>query len=239
MAAEITYDKDQLRYKPKSEAMREAALEFSEEVKEQPVLKEAAEFQKNVLEQYIKYFGYVAPPFPLLGFDPLAFVPLRNIKSLFKKKGDFADIMSPLLVRRTSVQSAVWYELPNMPMVSVRGSKNVVFTEISRGIDKNGKSKIGTVKEETYQRDWQIEISGIIIGEKENELPTDDINELYKYFKMGEALEVRHDLLNAIDISFIKVLDLDLPTNEGEGENVQTFIIRAMSDEDFETELLG
>ncbi|TAE33324.1 MAG: hypothetical protein EAZ92_00615, partial [Candidatus Kapaibacterium sp.] len=234
------YDKDQLRYKPKGEAVREAALEFSEDLKEQPVLKEAAEFEKNVLEQYIKYFGYVAPPFPLLGFDPLAFVPLRNIKSLFKTKGNFAPVRQPLGMQIPKFTNQVgYYYFPNMPMVSVRGSKNVAITEMSRGVDTNGKAKIGTVKENIYMRDYLIDIQGIIIGEKEDELPTDEIRKIMRLCEYGLSLDVEHVLLNALGINMVTIYDFDFPTIEGEGENVQTFMLRCYSDEDFEKELLN
>lgn len=235
----IEFNKDELQYKPVSARAQEAALEFKEDLKQTPVVGDVIKFNEEVGAIYTKYFGYVAPPFPLLGFDPLAKVPLRNIKSLFKGKGNFAPIRMPLEVSKPNGATGKWLMFPNMPMVSVKGSKNVVFTEILRGVDKKGNSQIGTVKEETYQRDWQIDISGIIIGENEDEFPTDEMAFMHNICEYGHALRVRHVLLNALDINYIKIIDFDIPTVEGEGENVQTFIIKAMSDEDFESELLG
>jgi len=236
----IEYDKNQVRYKPKSEAVRDAALDFQEDLLQNPLVKPIADFEKEVLENYIKYFGYVAPPFPLLGIDPNALVPLRNIKSLFKAKGNFGPIRQPLGLQTPNLTKQIgYYQLPNMPMVTVRGSKNIVITDVARGMQTNGRVRYGTVKEDIHLRDYQIDIQGIIIGEREGELPVNEIRSIKMFCEYGLSLDVEHVLLNALDIYKLKITDFDFPTVEGEGEHVQTYIIKALSDDDFERDLIN
>jgi hypothetical protein len=198
-------------------------------------------------------FGYVAPPFPLLALNLADRIPFRglakyelekaqktnNIKAQFRAKGNFGQIRMPLELRKPTGQSGKWLMLPNEPLVRIKGKKEVITTTISRGRDERGLTKRGIVKEVIYMDDFDIEIDGIIIGDNQDLLAEDDISKVINLCEYGLSLYVRHEFLNLLGINMLVITNFELPTEAGEGMNVQKYKITALSDEDFESELLN
>lgn len=235
--AEIEYDGELLRYKPLKPEKQAAITAFEKSELENKGVSNEPNYVESVANAYISVFGYVAPPFPLFGLNLADRIPLRNIKSLFRAKGNFGQIRMPLEVQIPG--GKVWQMLPNEPLLTIKGRKEIVKTTISRGRDKRGYAKKGSVKEVIYMDDYDITIDGIIIGENEDELPEDDIMKVHGICEYGLSLYVRHQMLNLLGINMLVIADFEFPTEAGEGENVQKYKLIAMSDEDFEEELLN
>jgi hypothetical protein len=191
---------------------------------------------EDVTSLYAKYLSYVAPPFPLIIQDASAIIPLQNVNELFKGKGNLAPIRYPVIFAKPGQEnSGIVYQLLNEPLVSAtNGSKQIVLTNISRADGRKG-----SVKEDIYLRDYSVTIEGFIIGDDENSYPEAEIAEFIKWMEYPGALSVNCKILNTMGIDFLTITDWDCPAVEGEGYNVFKYIIKALSDEDFEKELLG
>lgn len=101
--------------------------------------------------------------------------------------------------------------------------------EISRR--KVAKSKYkGTVKERWSQDDWTITISGVLIGD--NEYPWEEHDKLLNYLEAGLPIMVYCEPFQLKNINSIVIESWEFPHSDGE-EN-QTFTIRAYSDSPIE-----
>lgn len=225
-------------YKPKDLAQVEANLAFDKKLLEDKGVPTQPNVALQLADAYQSVFGFVAPPYPAFGLNLANRIPLRNIKQLIRAKGELGAIRSPFEVRKPTGIQGLWLMLPNEPLVQVRGKKQVVTTSISRGRDGRGVAKRGTVKEVIYMDDYDIEIDGIIIGKDQEQRAENDIVKVHNICEYGLSLFVRHDLLNLLGINMLTITDFELPTEAGEGMHVQKYKIKAISDEDFESELL-
>ena len=113
----------------------------------------------------------------------------------------------PIAIRpATAVGQAAspWYQLPNEPMISVRGKVKVTKTTINRG--NGGK---GTVSEEEHLEDYSVSIQGIAYNELENQYPEEDMKQIRRHFERPGYLEVKNYFLNQIwGITYIKIEDV-------------------------------
>ena len=99
-------------------------------------------------------------------------------------------------------------------------------------VKHNNVERRGTVKELWTQGDYEISISGVLISNKNNELPEDDLKKLRAYCEHRGAIEVYSPLFTIFNITKICIESYDFPFTKGM-EN-QMFSIKAVSD-DFET----
>ena len=128
-----------------------------------------------------------------------------------------------------------WYLLPWEPMINIE-AKNIIA---KRYVAKNGSLNIGSVKERWSADDYDITITGTLFGMKERgkveeTYPKDDMQILKNYFLSGEALEIKSEPLQLLNINRIVIESMSFPFTKG--ENVQAYEIKAVSD--FEYKLL-
>lgn len=133
----------------------------------------------------------------------------------------------PVSIRRAGTSNS-WYQLPFEPMVSVTAKNNIVKRSIAKA-----PNFVGTVKEHWSQDDYQITITGILMGDEElgdfqNTYPREDVEAIRTHCTHPQGLEIRCDLLQLLGISNVVVEDFSFPFSKG--ENVQAFDIKCSSD---------
>jgi len=122
----------------------------------------------------------------------------------------------------------VKYLLPYEPLVSIIGKNTIVRRNVAKA---NG--VIGSVKERWNQADYEITITGalvgsIITGSVEDCYPRADFERLRDYMTTAQALTVYCEPLQLLGISKIVIEDFSFPFTKG--ENVQAYEIKAYSD---------
>ncbi len=125
-----------------------------------------------------------------------------------------------------------WWQLPIEPVVSIT-CKNIITR---RNILKSGIKDVtrrGSVKEIWTQDDYQISISGVLIGEDSEILPEEDLIRLKNMCERRGVLEVESKLFTIFNITKIAVESYDFPFTKG--MNNQMYTIKAYSD-DFDAE---
>jgi Domain of unknown function (DUF6046) len=139
----------------------------------------------------------------------------------------------PIRVRFTESVGAPageWFQLPNEPIISVRGHVEVTKTAINR----SGRKK-GMVTEEEYLDDYQITIQGIAYNEVKDAYPEFDMKKIRYHLERAGYLEVQNYLLNQVfGIQFIKIEDLDAPRSERLTMRWAPYSLKAFSVNDFD-----
>lgn len=132
-------------------------------------------------------------------------------------------VQCPLSIGTDSL--GMW-RLPFDPMIGVQG-KNVITR---RSVAKSGMR--GTIKELWSIGDWSVDISGVLIGESEEELER-LVAKMRTYCHEGEALKVECEYLSeAFDIQRLVVESYDFPHTKGMSN--QTFSLKCYSDDDYQ-----
>lgn len=132
-------------------------------------------------------------------------------------------IARQVLPLRLKAEGGQWWELPIEPIVSVK-SKNI----ITRKTVARGKGR-GTVKEYFAQDDYEIAVSGILVGGDFTTYPFDDVQRLRAICENGGAIEVQSDFLRLFDIYNVCIEGFDFPFTKG--ENIQGYTFTAYSDD--------
>ena len=126
------------------------------------------------------------------------------------------------------------YTLPYEPMISISSANNIVERTVAKaGSDAQYE---GTVKERWSRGDWEIKITGVLIGS----ILTGDVSQCYPkegFEKLKNFLEgksswmVYCEPLQLLGINRIVIEEMSFPFTKG--ENVQAYEISALSDFDF------
>lgn len=173
--------------------------------------------------------GYRLPPYWLN--HPQVVKQIKD--SNMSKDGLLGVACSCPMKIKTEGDSEYW-QLPIEPVVSIT-CKNII---VRRNILKTGNKDItrrGSVKELWTQDDYQVNISGMLIGEDEDELPENDLIRLKNMCENRGVLEVESKLFTIFNITKIAVESYDFPFTKG--MNNQMFTIKGYSD-DFSVEQL-
>jgi hypothetical protein len=118
---------------------------------------------------------------------------------------------------------------PFEPLVSISSGNNILESIVS----VQGDMHRGTVKERFFKKDWDIIITGVLIGASEKGkpidcYPNDDLKFLFEYLKTANSLKVVHHQLNELNITHLVVYDFSFPFTKG--ENVQAYELKCKSD---------
>ncbi len=118
------------------------------------------------------------------------------------------------------------WQLPLDPMIGVQ-SKTIISR---RYVAKS--QRRGSIKELWSMDDWDVDISGVLIGESNEELQH-LVGKLREYCQVGESLMVECEYLSeAFDIQRLVVESYDFPHTKGMTN--QTFRLKCYSDEDYD-----
>ena len=136
---------------------------------------------------------------------------------------------------RLSLDNSNWFLLPYEPIINISGGNEVIKRNVAKWKSEQS-HKRGTIKERWNQKDYEINITGVLIGRQldgrfEGAFPRKDFQQLKTYLESAADVYVNHPLLEQLDIHKIVIEDFDFPFSKG--ENVQGYSIKAVSDESY------
>ncbi len=174
-----------------------------------------------------QYFGYKG--LPLLPQNVVASVPepfgMATLPVGELQVMQYGLLGAPLMLP-TKIDDI---QLPNEPLVSITGGKNIVKTEIN-GVD-------GTFKEEWTLRDYEITIRGFLIDENDpDNLPERMIRDLRLMSEKKNSRKIVNRLLTIFNINMISIEEWEFPDNQG-AIGIQPYMIKGCSDKEFELEI--
>jgi hypothetical protein len=193
-----------------------------------------AETNNDILQIFAgKKLGYELPPYISALSDlsrnqkeetAIRQMSPEELQTFVKTNARITNQIFPFSIKKES--EATWWELPIEPVISIKGSNNIVTRNIAKSKGR------GTVKEYWSQNDYEITVNGIFFSEDFNAYPEADVLRLKELFNAKEALEVKCDLLRIWDIFKIVVTDWDIPFTKG--TSVQAWSFNALSDDPVE-----
>lgn len=133
----------------------------------------------------------------------------------------------PLSFKSTADQD--WYLLPWEPMINIEASARIA----ERYIAKAGKNQIGSIKERWSLDDYNITITGAFYGQKirgsmAETYPRYEMERLRDYLLTAEAIQVKCEPLQILNINRVAITSVNFPFTKG--ESVQAYEIKAKSD---------
>ena len=176
---------------------------------------------------------------------PVRFLPLQTQPDEIHTADNFADSElwmndKPLSERdqffpfsfRASADEN-WYLLPWEPMIGISAKTRIA----KRYVAKSGSKLIGSIKERWATDDYEITITGALYGDRLRGIaaqtyPREDMERLRDYMLTPEALEVKCEPLQILNINKIVIESVSFPFTKG--ENVQAYEIKAVSDFPYE-----
>ena len=137
------------------------------------------------------------------------------------------DQFFPFSFRRSNDEN--WWLLPWEPLININVS-NIIA---KRYIAKAGKNQIGSIKERWSTDDYQITITGAfygnqMLGKAAETYPRYEMERLRNYLLTAEAIKVKCEPLQILNINKIVIESVSFPFSKG--ENVQAYEIKAISD---------
>ncbi len=136
---------------------------------------------------------------------------------------------------KMSVDGSNWFLLPYEPIINLTGGNEVVKRNVAKW-NKDISHKRGTIKERWSQKDYSINITGVLMGSRldgkfEDSFPREDFQKLKSLLENAGEIYVNCPLLEQADIHKIVIEDFDFPFSKG--ENVQGYSIKAISDDSY------
>lgn len=121
------------------------------------------------------------------------------------------------------------WTFPYEPMISISSGNNIV----KRNVAKQGEKMIGTIKERWSRKDFEITITGALIGslmkgKPEDCYPVDQMTDLFEFLKYSKEIFVYCFPLEKLGITKLVIEDYSFPFTKG--ENVQAYDIKTLSD---------
>jgi len=169
---------------------------------------------------------------------PIPFLPFKNETNIQESNGSYdAELWTadkPLSEEQQFFPftfvgpDGVRYLLPYEPMISITGKNNIVRRNVAKA-----KGLIGSIKERWSQGDYEINITGVLIGSVltgnvEECYPRKDFERLRDFMTKPKDLTVYCEPLQLLGINKIVIEDFSYPFTKG--ENVQAYSIKAYSD---------
>ena len=123
--------------------------------------------------------------------------------------------------------------LPYEPMLSISSKNNIVKRTVAKADDFKYQ---GTVKERWSRDDYEIKITGVLIGsiltgDVSQCFPKSDFEKLRDILQLRKNWKINCSPLELLGIHSIVIYDMNFPFTKG--ENVQAYEITAKSDFDF------
>lgn len=128
------------------------------------------------------------------------------------------------------------YTLPYEPMINISGGNTVIKREVAKAKPKSGSSLTGSIKERWNQKDYEITITGVLMGsvltgDASKCFPRKDFEQLKKIITEPARLKVYCEPLQLLGIHYIVIESFSFPFTKG--ENVQAYEIKGYSDFDY------
>lgn len=186
----------------------------------------------DIQDVYRRAFGYIAPPFPLLGLNGLSEAldvedRVRNIGGVFKKRNNSLGVEKFMPVKLNDL------ELPDEPFLSFSGGKKLERTPIT---GSDGK-EVGEITELITNRRIDIRCRGVIVG-TDGFYPSDDVRKLKNVFDIQGSLKIENAITNILGIDRIIIEDWRMPGVEGV-ENAEAYEFTGYAEQSIEEGILN
>ena len=184
---------------------------------------------------------------------PIPFLPFKNEEEIETTKGSYdgdlwkADSPTPkdqqffpltliVEVETNGSTKQQRFLMPYEPMINISGKNSIVRRNVAKMKQNNGVSIGGSIKERWTQDDYDITITGVLIGSilkgsTEDCYPKDDFQSLLVYLTAAKRIGVECEPLQLLGINYIVIEEFSFPFTKG--ENVQAYEIKAYSDFDY------
>lgn len=131
-----------------------------------------------------------------------------------------------------SQYGAKWL-FPYEPMINISSGNNI----IKRNVAKQGDTLIGTIKERWSRRDFEITVTGFLMGsiqtgKVDDCFPKEQMRQLFDYLKYSKEFFIDCEPLELLGINKVVVEDYSFPFTKG--ENVQAYELKLVSDHSYE-----
>lgn len=171
---------------------------------------------------------------------PIPFLPLQN-RVLIEQSSDYEyqdswttnDIVYegkqffPLSFSFT--EGGQKWLFPFEPMINISSGNNI----IKRNVAKQGEKLIGTIKERWSRKDFDIQVTGVLMGNMlqgtpEQTFPREQMERLFEFLIYAKEIFVYCHPLEILGINKVVVEDYSFPFTKG--ENVQAYDLKLTSD---------
>lgn len=118
---------------------------------------------------------------------------------------------------------------PFEPMINTSSGNNI----IKRNVAKQGEKLIGTIKERWSRKDFEIQVTGVLMGNMlqgtpEQTFPREQMERLFEFLKHSKEFFIYCHPLEILGITKVVVEDYSFPFTKG--ENVQAYDLKLISD---------
>lgn len=178
----------------------------------------------NLLDLYRDSFGYIGVPWPNASVK--SYIPNQETIDNLKAGLNGKSILGTPIFMPTTIDG---FDLPNTPIVDIRGSKTIIETKIDNAD--------GEFKEGFSLDSYEVTIKGICIDEEEPDVyPEQQVRELRRLFERKTHLLASNDLLTYFGIEYLVIYDIDIPGESG-AESYQPYTLKCKSDKVFDLEI--
>lgn len=130
-------------------------------------------------------------------------------------------------------EGKTFFRLPYEPLISISGKNVIAKRRVAKWNSENSKQLTGTIKERWAQDDYEITITGVLMGSllrgnMEDCFPRADFEKLKEVLTHAKQIKVNCAPLELLGINDIVIDDFSFPFTKG--ENVQAYEIKACSD---------
>jgi len=143
----------------------------------------------------------------------------------------------------------IWFEVPDVnkgkrwlfpyePLINISGRHTLIRRNVAKAHSTKSTEKklTGSIKEHWNQDDYEITITGALIGaiemgDSSQTFPRKDFEMLRDYIIKGKRIKVYCEPLQLLGINYLVISDFSFPFTKG--ENVQAYEIKAYSDFDY------
>ena len=179
---------------------------------------------------------HVLPPIPFLPFqnvERVAQIEGNEVKYTWEQGEQLSAEQQFFPFSLSIDEGKNWFRLPYEPLISVSGKNVIAKRRVAKLNVENSKQLTGTIKERWSQDDYEITITGVLMGSllrgnMEDCFPRADFEKLKKILTHAKEIKVNCPPLELLGINFIVIDDFAFPFTKG--ENVQAYELKACSD---------
>lgn len=176
----------------------------------------------------------------------IPFLPLKNENNVSSKTGRAINLEDNWTTRDAVEEQKQFFPLsfsfkengqkwlfPYEPMMNISSGNSIV----KRNVAKQGNKLTGTIKERWSQKDYDITITGVLIGsimqgKPEDCFPRDHFVKLFEFLTHSKELFIYSYPLELLGITKVVIEDYSFPFTKG--ENVQAYELKLTSDYSYE-----
>ena len=176
----------------------------------------------------------------------IPFLPLQNEVKVNQGNGRAFNINDNWTTRDSIEESSQFFPLsfsfteggqkwmfPYEPMINISSGNNIV----KRNVAKQGKELIGTIKERWSRKDFDISVTGVLIGSimqgtAEDCFPKEQMRKLFDFLVFSKEIYIYSHPLELMGITKVVVEDYSFPFTKG--ENVQAYDLKLTSDSSYQ-----